>query len=616
MATESGNRNSPAGPAIQAGPGRPVVWLAYVSYPITTAVYLERALRRDCSVVTCGPKITDGTEESRHLQSFGLPVLDHDLPLEWRPDMASVVEAARGRVESPDLYIWIESAPGYVPRNLGALRCPKVCYLIDSHLNLREHLQWATHFDKVFIAQREYQEAFRSAGIRDVQWLPLACDPEVNAKRSDRKLRDVGFVGSILPNSRRLELLQRVAEAGLLVEPKFVAPRDMALHVSESRIGFNNAIRNDLNMRVFETLSTGTFLLTDVASNSGQEQLFRCGEDLGTYEDAQLIDRVRHWLIHEEEREAIAARGRRMVHAAHTYRHRCQDLLSVCLGGKTSTHSAGELRELSLAGLPRTGAWIPPSPTGPTGRSFIIPVLHADLDQPEGFHALLRDLEGVEGEVIALFNSPEAAEAYRHHPRINLSATLNVNVGVARARNIGTHLSTQPTLFFFDADLRIQPDTIDVLENALWTLPDAGSVGPQGSCFQFSTYRDLQCFDKGQARRPTAVDAVSGFLFAVKRQLFTDKLLQFENAYTPCFSEDWDLALQIKMAGLRSYVVPVTGYSHEWGISRDPRRVVRYYGTEQAEAREILARNRIHFWRKWLAIAGKQDPDAAPQQVA
>jgi GT2 family glycosyltransferase len=79
--------------------------------------------------------------------------------------------------------------------------------------------------------------------------------------------------------------------------------------------------------------------------------------------------------------------------------------------------------------------------------------------------------------------------------------------------------------------------------------------------------------------------------------------------------EEWDLGLQMKMAGLKSYVVPVTGYSHEWGISRDPRKVVRYYGTEQAEAREILARNRIHFWRKWLAITGRQDPGATGEGV-
>ena len=40
---------------------------------------------------------------------------------------------------------------------------------------------------------------------------------------------------------------------------------------------FNNAIKNDLNMRLFEVMSTGTFLLTDNAANSGQDEMFRGG---------------------------------------------------------------------------------------------------------------------------------------------------------------------------------------------------------------------------------------------------------------------------------------------------------------------------------------------------
>jgi hypothetical protein len=36
------------------------IWLSYVSYPVTTAVYFERALRKDYDVTTCGPMITPG----------------------------------------------------------------------------------------------------------------------------------------------------------------------------------------------------------------------------------------------------------------------------------------------------------------------------------------------------------------------------------------------------------------------------------------------------------------------------------------------------------------------------------------------------------------------------
>ncbi|MFM7816162.1 MAG: glycosyltransferase, partial [Verrucomicrobiota bacterium] len=594
-------------------PVGPVIWLAYVSCPYTTAVYFERALRSDSQVITCGPRITTQIIDAWNLRSMNVPVQDQDLPLDWTPDMGGLIRDHAATLPLPDLYLWIESVPGYHPTNLSELRCPKACYLIDNHLNLEAHLHWAREFDQVFIAQREYLGAFRAAGIRNVHWLPLGCDPEIHGRHDVPKRIDVGFVGSIGTGSRREQLLQSLAAERLLVEPRRIFLREMSAHLSKSRIGFNNALRNDLNMRVFETLCSGTFLLTDAAAGSGQDELFRAGEDLGIYEDPELPEQARHWLIHEEEREAIARRGSRMALAAHTYRHRCEDLMAVCLQGKPSTFSAGELRERSLAG---SDGWdvgsAVVSPT-PGGRSFIIPVLDADLDKADGFHALLRDLGGVDGEVIAIFNSAEAAEAYRNHPRINLSASLNVNVGVGRAWNIGTHLATGATLFFMNADLRVTAGSIDLLESSLWQLPDAGVVGPEGGFFRFSTYGEQKYFDKGEALRPTPVDSVSGFFFATKRELFTRKTILFENAYTPCFTEEWDLALQLKMAGLRGYVVPVTGYSHPWGVSKDPHRVIRYYGSESARACEILSRNRIHFWRKWIAIAADKNLVRPPE---
>lgn len=596
---------------------KPVIWLAYVSCPFTTAVYFERALRKVATVVTCGPKITPRIIEGWNLKNLNLPVVDLDIPLTATPDMEQVLNASKGRVPDPDLYLWIESVPGYHPSKLEKVTCPKACYFIDSHLNLEHHLRWATQFDHVFVAQREYVEAFRKAGIRSVHWLPLACDPEVHSKKTESKHFDIGFVGTVTQGTRRHHLLQELAKNRFLVEPKRCFWDEMALHISRSRIAFNNAIRNDLNMRVFEAMSMGSFLLTDQAENSGQEELFQAGEDLGVYQDSTLVDNCRRWLILEEEREAIAARGQQLVHQAHTYAHRCEDLLAVCLNGKSTTYSAAELREKSLSGLESIPRIFPAEPKTPRGRSFIIPVLDGDSDPSEGFHKLLEDLKDVEGEVIAIFNSAEAEKAYRNHPRVTYSATLNVNVGVARAWNIGTHIATQPTLFFFNADLRIRHQSIDVLQQALWDLPQAAVVGPQGSFFQFSSYSDLFYFDKGKARKPVPVDAISGFLFAAKRELFSKKLLQFENAYTPCFNEEWDLGLQARQAGLKCYVVPVTDYDHEWGISSNPHKLVRYYGTEVQPAREILARNRIFFWRKWLSIdeelrAAQENPSSHP----
>ena len=375
---------------------------------------------------------------------------------------------------------------------------------------------------------------------------------------------------------------------------------------SQSRIVFNNSVRNDLNMRVFEAMSTGSFLLTDLPANSGQNELFVDGEDLAVYEDKAIVDKARHYLVREEEREHIARRGQTMVHKAHTYAHRCAELLQVCLHGLKTTPTAGELRERASAGLNSSRKWTKRAPTPPRGRSFIIPVLDASPKGRKEFEDLLTDLTGIEGEVVAVFNSKDAAAAFKNHPRIDLSASLNVNAGVSRGWNIGVHLATQPTLFFLNADLRVTLAAVEGLERALWELPGAAVVGPEGSFFGFYTYEDILWFHKdNRPGAPQLVDAISGFFYAVKRELFMRRILQFEDHYTPCFTEEWDLGIQVRQAGYRCYLVPVSGYSHEWGVSVQHGRVINYMKGEQGVSGEILARNRIRFWRKWLDAAGE-----------
>ena len=104
------------------------------------------------------------------------------------------------------------------------------------------------------------------------------------------------------------------------------------------------------------------------------------------------------------------------------------------------------------------------------------------------------------------------------------------------------------------------------------------------------------------------VDAVSGFLFGVKTQPFKEKALQFENDYTPCYFEEWDLGLQIKAAGLKSYVVPLKDYEHQWSGSIRSYRQIAYYDRAQT-AKQIQMRNAVFFQEKWRnSSEAKRDP--------
>ncbi|MDA8430841.1 MAG: glycosyltransferase [Geobacteraceae bacterium] len=580
------------------------VWLAYVAYPVTTAAYFERALRQRYRTTTIGPPLPGDLIEKWQLQNMRLPLKEQDVSTGGTPDMEQIL-AAIAPADYPDLYLWVESVGGHYPLNLDALSCPKVCYLIDSHLNLPLHLEWAKQFDMVFIAQREYLNEFRKLGIK-AYWLPLGCDPEVHCRFDLPKVYPVGFVGGVAAGSRRETLLKHLTSQ-IPVHYERCFWDDMARLFSQSQIVFNEAIRNDLNMRVFEAMSTGTLLLSDMARNSGQEELFRDGEDYALYRDSNICDVARFYLDNEELREQIAARGRRLVHNAHTYAHRMDDLLAVALGGKADTFSAEELRERSLAGVPAIDSEIPERVCiSSSRRSFVIPVLDMSPASEYNILTLLKDLEEIEGDVIVIFNGQEVAGHLKVHPRITRYAVMKHNIGVARAWNLGLEIAVTPTAFILNADLHVERAAIYALEEALYALPDAACVGPQGSFVEYALARDYIHFDKGTFNQPLEVDAVSGFFFAIKLQHFNEKTIRFENGFTPCYFEEWDLGLQIKRAGLKNYIVPTAAYDHHWSGSIRALREINFY--EMAEtAGEIMQRNRWLFLTKWRGITSRED---------
>ncbi|BCS55992.1 glycosyltransferase [Geobacter sp. SVR] len=585
------------------------IWLSYVNYPITTAVYFERALRRQYRVTTIGPRFPHELIDRWQLQNMKLALTDHDIPTDFTPDMGAVL-ASIPAGEQPDLYLWIESVGGHYPTNLEALPCPRACYLIDSHLdNISWHLEWAQRFDCVFIAQREYLPRFRQVHP-NVHWLPLACDPGIHAKLDLPKCHDVGFVGSLVLNPRRQQLLQSLEEKVQLHYERCFWD-EMARVFSASRIVFNNAVNHDLNMRVFEVMATGTLLLTDRARQSGLEELFRDGEELALYRcDAEVEDVVRFYLNNPELRELVAARGREVVLKAHTYDHRVADLVAVAQGSKPTTCSAGELRERSTGGLGTLfgTAVTPRIDFSGQSRSFVIPVLDYSPASEFNITTLLKDLENIPGDVLVVFNDEAVAAELKGHPRITRAAVMTENIGVARAWNVGIEMAATPFVFILNADLHVEREAVEVMEQGLRTLERAACVGPQGSFVNLRLTRDYLYFGQGEFDAPVEVDAVSGFLFAVKREHFGPAGLRFEDAYTPCYFEEWDLGLQIRRAGLKSYVVPTSAYTHHWSGSIAARREIACMGRSETP-QEILGRNRLLFLAKWREIGRGEGTD-------
>lgn len=583
---------------------RPVtVWLSYVGYPVTTAAYLERAFRSICRTVTVGPPMPDELIERWQLQNMKLPPIQHDIVTCFTPDMGMVLQQNAGKPK-PDLYLWVESVPSHSPTNLKALGCATACYFIDSHLSLAKHLNLAESFDYVFIAQRAYLNEFRKVNHR-TYWLPLACDPEIHRAWDVNKKFDVGFVGSVTLGSER-EAYLKILSNVVPVHYERCFWDDMAKVFSASKMVFNNAVNHDLNMRFFEVLSTGTLLLSDMTINSGQSELFCDGEDYSCYHKGNLGDIAHFYLENEQLRNRIAQRGQQLVHNAHTYRHRAEDLLDVVLSGKRDTYSATELRQRSLSGVPepleeirlQTEAHRP-------CRSFVIPVLDYSPASEYNILTLLADLEQIEGEVIVIFNGALIGEELKEHPRITRHAIMKQNIGVARAWNIGLNMAESDMVFIVNADAHISQNAVTALESGLQNIPDAACVGPQGSFVNFTLCRDYRYFDKGSFDQPVEVDAVSGFFFALNHKLCDEYGIRFENAFTPCYCEEWDFGLQIRRAGLKSYIIPTDAYDHHWSGTIRALRTIPYMGKEET-ATDILLHNRQILLAKWRTIVREE----------
>ena len=267
------------------------VLMDFVSYPATTAHYLERAFRKNHNVITCGSQINEDIVKLWNLEALNWEVTPQDI---YRGNETTLQEVMGCLPDEwkPDFYLWVETGLSDIPRDLGQHKLPKVCYLIDTHINFDRHLEVARSFDFVFLAQKAYVQPMIRAGIDNVMWLPLACDPEIHGKVELPKSCDVGFVGSISSKpDRRNHLLGRInKQFELDCQRKFM--NEMAEHFSKSKIVFNNAINNDLNMRVFEALCSGSLLVTDPANGSGLKELFEDKEHLVVYDDDQLEETI------------------------------------------------------------------------------------------------------------------------------------------------------------------------------------------------------------------------------------------------------------------------------------------------------------------------------------
>jgi GT2 family glycosyltransferase len=213
-----------------------------------------------------------------------------------------------------------------------------------------------------------------------------------------------------------------------------------------------------------------------------------------------------------------------------------------------------------------------------------------------------RALDGLEGELVVALNGISEADA--GVPAWARSVDLGVNRGVSPGWNAAAAAARGAVLVFSNDDVLLGSRALRLMHDALMTHPEAGVVGPDGTRWDLSVPKHLEWLDLSD-REPgetQACDVVSGFLFAVRREVL-QAVGGFDEAYAPCSMEEVDFCTDVrKRLGLECYAVAGIETEHEYGISVSrPWTRVRHSGRTEF-LRSIHVRNVRHFRGKWQGV--------------
>lgn len=251
-----------------------------------------------------------------------------------------------------DIHLWVDwgedSLPWefWLPPEDGGKR---VYVGSDTHLGRKHRFRMAEWADVAFFNQKtavdEYRGLYRvnlPKNTKVVEWLPHAVEPKAYPYTKVIKTYDVCFIGHLqeeknIQGMNRVDALDRLFRefpnfyfgTRIPLNPEKNMFEDAAHRFSESRIVFNISIKDDVNMRTFEALSSGSMVLTNELPTLGE--LFTPGTHLVTYDSYDdMVKKAKYYLSHDKEREKIAAAGMKEVLSKHTYTHRALHMLKTC----------------------------------------------------------------------------------------------------------------------------------------------------------------------------------------------------------------------------------------------------------------------------------------------
>lgn len=233
--------------------------------------------------------------------------------------------------------------------------CPSLLtawYAIDTHMDFPKHVRIGRLFDVSFVAQKQYVERLTTSGVTQAQWLPLAYPTQIQPSEPQERKINIAYVGSDNAEMHPERSAMLAALKSDFSATKFgkASPIEMGQIYSSSKIVFNRAVNNDVNMRVFEAMGSGAALLTDIIVDNGMEDLFEDGVHHLTYKNQQHMLESASALLNDPKRaESIGTAAQKLVLEKHTYQHRADHMVAIL--ANTSPTAKPEAADLFAACL-------------------------------------------------------------------------------------------------------------------------------------------------------------------------------------------------------------------------------------------------------------------------
>jgi len=234
-------------------------------------------------------------------------------------------------------------------------------WTVDPPHTFKQIIKAVPHYDFVFCQGTEAVEILKEYDVKNLHWLPFACDPdfhkpvELTTSEQNKYETQVCCVGSWTSDyEKRQAALECLTDYNLGIWgpgwnnlpaksslKKFVRnyhtkPEEWIKIYSATSIAVIVHYQDmkghvpcyQASPKVFETLACETLLVVD--DQKDILSLFESGRHLVVYRNhKELKELIHYYLEHPDEARKIAQQGRRNVLENHTFRHRIDEMLGI-----------------------------------------------------------------------------------------------------------------------------------------------------------------------------------------------------------------------------------------------------------------------------------------------